>query len=85
MGQFRKSHRRDGRLLYQGSPCVSQFTFIRQELMFLKQVYTLEKVLILKKDPSTQVIFLDEAMKVRVDRLRLIHQLCAQVLKNVHV
>jgi hypothetical protein len=28
------------------------------------QVYTLEKVLKLKKDPISQIIFLDEAMKV---------------------
>ena len=28
------------------------------------QVYTLEKVLKLKKDPVSQIIFLDEAMKV---------------------
>ena len=31
------------------------------------QVYTLEKVLVLKKDPVTQVVFLDEAMKVGVN------------------
>lgn len=29
------------------------------------QVYTLEKVLKLKKDPISQIVFLDEAMKVR--------------------
>jgi hypothetical protein len=29
------------------------------------QVYTLEKVLKLKKDPVSQMVFLDEAMKVR--------------------
>ena len=28
------------------------------------QVYTLEKVLKMKKDPISQVVFLDEAMKV---------------------
>lgn len=28
------------------------------------QVYTLEKVLKLKKDPVSQIVFLDEAMKV---------------------
>lgn len=28
------------------------------------QVYTLEKVLKLKKDPISQIVFLDEAMKV---------------------
>ena len=28
------------------------------------KVYTLEKVLALKKDPVSQVVFLDEAMKV---------------------
>ena len=28
------------------------------------QIYTLEKVLKLKKDTSTQAVFLDEAMKV---------------------
>lgn len=28
------------------------------------KVYTLEKVLTLKKDPVSQVVFLDEAMKV---------------------
>lgn len=30
-----------------------------------QQVYTLERVLKLKKDPGTGVMFLDEAMKVR--------------------
>jgi len=30
------------------------------------QVYALEKVLKIKKDPVTQVLFMDEAMKVRV-------------------
>ena len=29
-----------------------------------RQVYTLEKVLKLKKDPVSQIVFLDEAMKV---------------------
>ena len=34
------------------------------------QVYTLEKVLKLKKDPISQIVFLDEAMKVGLEVLR---------------
>ena len=34
------------------------------------QVYTLEKVLKLKKDPVSQIVFLDEAMKVGLEVLR---------------
>ena len=33
------------------------------------QVYTLEKVLKVKKDTVSQTVFLDEAMKVRICRL----------------
>ena len=40
--------------------------FLLQKTHFdcIPQVYALEKVLKLKRDPITQVIFLDEAMKV---------------------
>lgn len=47
-------------------------------------MYTLEKVLALKKDPVTQVVFLDEAMKVSGSTLRLFgpHLKICQVLEN---
>ena len=35
------------------------------------KVYTLEKVLKIKRDPVTEVVFLDEAMKVRESLLPL--------------
>ena len=50
------------------------------------QVYTLEKVLMVKKDPVTQVVFLDEAMKVRLESpvasLEFLTSCTLQVLEN---
>ena len=50
-------------MLYQGN--VAPAVRLMLDSCSRSQVYTLEKVLVVKKDPVTQVIFLDEAMKVR--------------------
>ena len=60
--QFGEYDRGDGRLLHQGRP--DTIDPVRRGLCARQQVYTLEKVLVVKKDPVTQVVFLDEAMKV---------------------
>lgn len=56
--------RRDGGVLHQGLPQFELYT--QPSDMF--QVYTLEKVLKLRKDHVSQVVFLDEAMKVLEDK-----------------
>lgn len=54
---------RDGRLLYQGSwACL--ISVVLGDDNFECKVYALEKVLKMKKDATTHVVFLDEAMKV---------------------
>lgn len=52
-------------MLHQGRG--SALLIVSRESDFCVQVYTLEKVLNLKKDPLSGVSFLDEALKVCVD------------------
>jgi hypothetical protein len=70
VGEAGELDRRHGQYLHQGA----FFFFLRCEvegeevnvfIFRLLQVYTLEKVLKLKKDQNTQTTFLDEAMTVR--------------------
>ena len=86
MEQARKSRGRDERMLCQGRRLIPFLgTLIRSPVFFSnKKVYTLEKVLKLKKDAVTQIGFLDEAMKVYSPQKPFVDKfiMSVQVLEN---